>query len=124
MKTIESTSNRPKWTPNLHRAAERPRAEDWALDEPMTLYEAVAIHWPHGPAKVSTLRNEILAGRLPYRRIGNSYCVTREGLKMFGQCSLKGAAAQPGNKSIKSLLARARAARNGNPGSHPDASGS
>jgi hypothetical protein len=123
MSGVELEPKRRKWTPDLSRAAERPKPEDWAMDEPMTLPEAVAVHWPRGPLKVATLRKLILEGRLPFTKLGKPYMVTREGLKVLGQCSLMGAAPDPGRPSIKSLLARHRAARNGIPGASPDASG-
>ncbi len=116
-----SAIRRRRWTPNTRRVAEKPNPADWGMDEPLTLYEAVALLWPNGPVKVATLRAEIHAGRLPYRRIGKAFCVTREGLATLGQCALKGAP-DGGRASVKSLLARHRSARAGIPGSGPEAS--
>lgn len=48
----------------LLRIAERPKPELWAMDELITLPEAAALFWPHGPITTSTLRNAARQGKL------------------------------------------------------------
>ena len=49
----------------LARLADRPTPGDWTDDEPMTLFEYVAVFYPRGPLTVASLRTEIRKGRLP-----------------------------------------------------------
>ena len=69
-------------TPNLTaRLVLRPSPDDWADDEPMTLKEAVAVFYPHGPLTVSSLRTEIANGRLATAKVAGRYYVTPANLK-------------------------------------------
>lgn len=65
----------------MARLVLRPSPDDWADDEPMTLKEAVAVFYPHGPLTVSSLRTEIANGRLATAKVAGRYYVTPANLK-------------------------------------------
>lgn len=65
----------------MARLVLRPWPDDWPDDEPMTLKEAVAVFYPHGPLTVSSLRTEIASGRLATAKVAGRYYVTPANLK-------------------------------------------
>lgn len=64
-----------------NRATGRPRPEEWADNELMTLMEAAAVFWPNGPLTIASLRTEIRAGRLTAEFIAGKLFVTPAALR-------------------------------------------
>ncbi|MCJ2117017.1 hypothetical protein MKK65_10620 [Methylobacterium sp. J-001] len=82
------------------RIADRPRVEEWADDELLTLPEAAALFWPVGPIKVATLRTAGRDGTLAITRVAGKFFTTplairRMGLDAVGGGPAPGAAASP-----------------------------
>lgn len=67
------------------RVVDRPRPEQWGLDELMTLSEAAALFWPQGPLSVSSLRNAIRQGRLPVVVVARKHLLTRRAVAMLSE---------------------------------------
>ena len=59
------------------RVQAKPDPENWALDELMTLTEAVELHWPDGPLTVASLRTAIKSRQLGVCIIAGKFFVTR-----------------------------------------------
>lgn len=53
----------------MARIRNRPRPEEWADDETLTLAEAAALFFPEGPLTVSSLRTAARAGRLAIAKV-------------------------------------------------------
>ena len=69
----------------LARAQQRPRPEQWATDEVMTLAEYAAVFWPAGPVTVSSLRTEIAKGRLTPARVRGLLWITPASVRALFQ---------------------------------------
>lgn len=67
----------------LARAIARPKPEQWDLDEPMTLAEAVAVFFPDGPLTLYALRTAGAQGDLAIARCGGKHLTTPRALKDF-----------------------------------------
>lgn len=65
-----------KPTQRQRRVVDRPEPELWRPDELMTLAEAAALFWPHGPLGVSSLRTAIRDGVLSPVRVAGKLLVT------------------------------------------------
>lgn len=65
----------------LTRVKLQPLPEQWAADESMTLFEAVAVFFPHGPLTLSSLRTEAKAGRLAVCRVAGKDLTTPGAIK-------------------------------------------
>src|SRR5258708_28810978 len=66
---------------NLHRVKARPRPQDWADDEAMTLIEAVAVFFPDGPLTLSSLRTAIDARKLDIATVAGKHLTTPRAIK-------------------------------------------
>jgi len=107
----------------LIRVKKRPRPEDWADDEALTLREAVALFFPDGPLTISSLRREAAVGRLATARVAGKDFVTPQALKdLFKPCRAEktparnpeGVAAQErARKTLDALKAKHRPPRRG-----------
>lgn len=79
----------------LARVKRRPLPADWGPDEPMTLAEAVAVHWPDGLLTVSSLRTEIAKGALPFAYVnGRQWVTSRDLAALFAKKATKCPAAR------------------------------
>src|SRR6516165_5367405 len=65
----------------LSRARARPRPDQWADDEAMTLPEAVAVFYPDGPLTLSTLRTAARAGQLAVARVAGKNLTTPKAMR-------------------------------------------
>jgi hypothetical protein len=70
---MSTASNMPKRnTDKLARAKARPDPAQWGEDEAMTLVEAAAVFFPHGPLTLSSLRRAAAAGTLEIAKVAGS----------------------------------------------------
>ncbi|MGE7471965.1 hypothetical protein ACQKLX_21165 [Bosea sp. NPDC003192] len=69
------------------RIQERSRPELWSQDEILTLIEAAALWWPHGPLTVKSLRHAIAAGQLPFLRLAGKLFVTPRAIREMTTCT-------------------------------------
>jgi hypothetical protein len=74
-------------TKPLRRVAARPDPSDWAPDELLTLAEAAALMWPHGPLSERTLRTAVREGRLPISIVAGKFFVTKDALSLLSVCT-------------------------------------
>lgn len=71
------------------RIAARPDPQQWDLDELMTLAEAAALHWPHGPLTARSLRTAIDDGMLPVVMVARKLLTSRRALQEMGRCQTR-----------------------------------
>ena len=96
---------------HLIRVRSRPHPQDWGDDDSMTLIEAVAVFFPHGPLTLSSFRTEIAAGRLEVARVAGKDLTTPRAIrKLVTPCragkpnrlaSGVGQTMEPGSSSIE-----------------------
>ncbi|MBK3404179.1 hypothetical protein H0176_22235 [Methylorubrum populi] len=66
------------------RVAARPRPEEWADDELLTLPEAAALFWPDGPITTNTLRTAGHQGTLAITRVAGKFFTTPMAVRRMG----------------------------------------
>ena len=71
------------------RIAARPNPSDWDNEELMTLAEAAALHWPHGPLTARSLRTAADAGQLPVVIVARKLLTSRRALQEMSRCHAK-----------------------------------
>ncbi len=69
------------------RVAARPAPQQWDLDELMTLAEAAALHWPHGPLTARSLRTAVDDGLLPVVMVARKVLTSRRAILEMSQCA-------------------------------------
>lgn len=69
------------------RVAARPAPSQWDMDEVLTLPEAVALFWPHGPLTLNSLRRAVAKNQLPHVRIQRKLLTTRASILRLTQCA-------------------------------------
>lgn len=72
---------------SVERVLERPRPDQWADDELLTLAEAARLFWPRGPLTEETLRTAVRDGRLPVSEIARKFFVTKTALRELNVCT-------------------------------------
>ena len=70
----------------LERVRARPDPALWSDDEILTLREAAALYWPHGPLTETSLRTAVRDGRLPISQIAGKFFVTKTALRNLTVC--------------------------------------
>lgn len=65
----------------LKRVAARPRPDDWRPDECLSLEEAAALFFPHGPVTEKILRGSVEAGRLAVTQVGRRIFTTPDSVR-------------------------------------------
>ena len=63
------------------RIAMRPDPKDWDNDESLTLDEAAALFWPHGPLTTTSLRTAIKDKQLAFVAVAGKFLTTPAALK-------------------------------------------
>ena len=66
------------------RIADRPRMEEWADDELLTLPEAAALFWPDGPITTNTLRTAGHEGTLTITKVAGKFFTTPMAIRRMG----------------------------------------
>lgn len=66
------------------RIADRPRVEEWADDELLTLPEAAALFWPAGPITTNTLRTAERDGTLTVTKVAGKFFTTPMAIRRMG----------------------------------------
>lgn len=66
------------------RIAARPRVEEWADDELLTLPEAAALFWPAGPITTNTLRTAGRDGTLAITKVAGKFFTTPMAIRRMG----------------------------------------
>ncbi|MCJ2006262.1 hypothetical protein [Methylobacterium sp. J-092] len=66
------------------RVAARPRTEEWADDELLTLPEAAALFWPAGPITTNTLRTAERDGTLTVTKVAGKFFTTPMAIRRMG----------------------------------------
>jgi hypothetical protein len=102
----------------MPRVSARPNPDEWGEDELMTLAEAEALFWPHGPISERTLRTAIRDGRLPISQVARKFFVTKAALRSLSTCKPIASDADCAERSAKPSaferdLAAVRAMRTG-----------
>jgi hypothetical protein len=77
--------------PSLHRILARPSPDLWANDELITLAEARALFFAHGPLSQGGLRSAIDRGELASKHINGKIFTTPGAVRLFTSVSLHGA---------------------------------
>ena len=94
----------------LARARRLPAPSDWADDDAMTLAEAVAVFWPHGPLTIASLRTEIRKGRLTRAQVAGKDFVTPRALRaLFEPATCPAAPKAPASTSVAASSTKAAA---------------
>ena len=78
-------------TDKLHRAKTRPSPAQWADDEVMTLVEAAAVFFPHGPLTLSSLRSAAPPERLKSRKVAGKDLTTPRAIRKLVKPSCRAA---------------------------------
>jgi len=73
----------------LQRLVQRPQPDQWGDDELLTLPEAAALFWPHGPLTTASLRTAHRDGQLAVAVIAGKYLTTKAAIVQMGACSLR-----------------------------------
>lgn len=83
-----SSCNR-RVTSHLRRVEQRPDPAAWGSDELLTLPEAAALFWPHGPLTVATLRTAHCDGQLAVAEIAGKFFTTKTALEKMSVCRVR-----------------------------------
>ena len=77
------------------RVAARPDPQRWGLDELMTLAEASALFWPHGPLTTRSLRTAADGGLLPVVLVARKRLTSRRAVEEMSRCAPRTPATAP-----------------------------
>ena len=75
----------------LARAKARPDPAQWSKDEAMTLVEAAAVFFPHGPLTLSSLRRSAAAGTLEIAKVAGKDLTTPRAIRKLVKPSCRAA---------------------------------
>ena len=82
---------RKRNTDKLARAKARPDPAQWGEDEVMTLVEAAAVFFPHGPLTLSSLRRAAAAGTLEIAKVVGKDLTTPRAIRKLVKPSCRAA---------------------------------
>lgn len=68
------------------RIVARPDPKDWGEDELMTLPEAAALLWPHGPLTTHSLRVAVRDGTLAVAVVAGRFLTNRRAVAEMSRC--------------------------------------